>query len=224
MLYDYEAEYKKAYKENIKLVEQHLKEGKLDDKINNFCTNFCFDKSLVISEIKKNDIVKALFSKNPNKQNFYEKQASEWIKSMNNIEKFENLPNRALWIVNGGVVSEKDKERSGSIAQAKTIDFTWEYVGKIFYASHKYTKESGGTQGSQYKDLRSFTTEANKSVKPDVFFIAIADGKYYQGFDKEAKMNRIQRLKNEANRITVYACTINELEQLLLDIKKQHNF
>ena len=143
---------------------------------------------------------------------------------MNSIENFENLPNEALWIVHGGILSKTEKERSGSVAYAKTIDFKWEYTGKTFYASHKYTKESGGSQGSQYKDLRSFITEANKSVKKDVFFFAIADGEYYQKLDKEAEVKRIQRLKNEANRIKVYACAINELENLFLDIKNQHDF
>ena len=225
MPYNYEEEYRKAYKENVSFSEQHLLEGKLDNKIKIFCDLFGFDRNLVISEIKRSKIVKAIFAINPNKQNFYEKQAGQWIKLINNVENFKNLPNRALWIVNGGVVSKEEKERSGSIAQAKTIDFKWEFIGKTFYASHKYTKESGGSQGSQYKDLRSFIIEANKSVKKDIFFIAIADGEYYHQLDKEAGVKRIQRLKNEANnKVRVYACTINELEKLLENIRKQHNF
>ena len=221
-MYNYEEEYRKAYKANVNFAGQHLVEGKLDNKINNFCTLFGFDKNLVISEIKRSKVVKAIFAINPNKQNFYEKQAGQWIKSMNNVENFKNLPNRALWIVNGGVVSKEEKEKSGSIAQAKTIDFKWECAGKTFYASHKYTKESGGSQGSQYKDLRSFIIEANKSVRKDIFFIAIADGEYYNQLDKEAEVKRIQRLENEANNtVRVYACTINELEELLRDIRKK---
>ena len=225
MLYNYEKEYRKAYKENVNFAEQHLSEGKLDNKIKNFCALFGFDRKLVISEIKKNKVVRSIFAINPNRQNFYEKQAGQWIKLMNNVENFKNLPNKALWIVNGGVVSEKEKERSGSVANAKTIDFKWEFTGKTFYASHKYTKESGGSQASQYKDLRAFIIEANKSIKKDIFFIAIADGEYYHQLDKEAGVKRIQRLKNEANnKVRVYACTINELEKLLEDIRKENNF
>ena len=73
MPYDYEKEYKTAYKKNISLAEQHLEEEKLDDKIKKFCALFGFDKSLVISEIKRSQVVKAKFAINPNKQNFYEK-------------------------------------------------------------------------------------------------------------------------------------------------------
>ncbi|MCZ0931737.1 MAG: hypothetical protein OXJ52_01095 [Oligoflexia bacterium] len=218
MLYNYEKEYKEAYKKNICLAEQHLEAGKLDDKINKFCAFHGFNKDLVISEIKRSDIVKAKFAIDPKKQNFYEKKASEWIQSIKKIGDFENLPNRALWVINGGVMTKREKEKFGSVAQAKTIDFKWRYAGKIFYASHKYTKVSGGTQGSQYKDLRSFIVEANKSVQRDTFFIAIADGEFYQQTDKEAGVKRIQRLKNEANRKTVFSCAINELEQLLQDI------
>ena len=61
MLYDYEEEFKKAYRNNIYLVEQHLEEGKFDHKIRNFCSLFGFDKNLVIAEIKRSDILIALF-------------------------------------------------------------------------------------------------------------------------------------------------------------------
>ena len=61
MRYDYEEEFKKAYRNNIYLMEQHLEEGKFDNKIKNFCSLFGFDKSVVIAEIKRIDILTALF-------------------------------------------------------------------------------------------------------------------------------------------------------------------
>ena len=103
----------------------------------------------------------------------------------------------------------------GATAQAKTIDFFWKTGDLIVYASHKYTKSSGGAQDNQYKDLKDFISEANHSNLPKTIFLAIADGSYYSSKDSESGVSKLQRLKDLANRRNVFALTIAELERFL---------
>ena len=46
------------------------------------------------------------------------------------------------------------------------------------------------------------------------YFIAIADGEFYDGQDGEARKTRIERLK-ELGSTKVFACKINDLEILM---------
>ena len=82
----------------------------------------------------------------------------------------------------------------------------------------KYTKASGGSQGSAYKDLQLFIGESNPSVLQNTYFVAIADGEFYQKLDGKAKTTRIQRLKDLANKSKVFACEITELEALMKNL------
>ena len=135
------------------------------------------------------------------------------IQNIKGVEDFQNLSNNSLYLVSGVVISKSEKDKGGFQSKTKTIDFYWKYKGKIFYASHKYTRQGGGSQDNQYKNLKEFIKQANDSNKKDEYFIAIADGEYYQ------ERGRIGNLKDDANNSKVcYACTTDELENLLLDI------
>ena len=215
MLYDYEAEYNNAFKKNRLLVKQQIDKDALDKKINTFCNLHGFEKQFVIAEIKRSEVVQAFFAINPNKQNFYEKKAAKAIESIDGVTCFKNLPNNFLYLVNGGIMTKEEIKNTGISTQTKTIDFQWSYKNKTFYASHKYTKESGGAQHLQYKDLEGFISEANKSGQKNIFFIAVADGKFYQTTETSSE-TRLNKLKTEANNSKgVYACSINELKAVL---------
>ena len=213
---DYEEKYKKAYKDNVRYVVKQIQKGELDDKIDNFCSLHDFDRDDLISGIEKNVYLQAVFAINPNKQNIYEKIAGEYIKNIVGVTEFKKLPNDKLYISNGGIMTKEQKKQMGSVSTAKTIDFTWQFSRCDFYASHKHTTQSGGTQGGQYKDLQAFITEANKTISSNNYFIAIADGDFYQMKDTEVNTKRIDRLKKDANnQKRVYACNINELKDLM---------
>lgn len=216
--------YKSKCQENRRILKKQIEDGSfskdkaLNKKIDNFCKKHNFDKNTVIKELKTNEIIQAFFAKDPTRQNIYEKVAGKIIQNINGVENFKNLPNNSLYLIGGVVINEKEKTQRGFRSKTKTIDFKWRYAGKIFYASHKYTRQEGGNQDNQYDNLKAFIAEANESTKKDEYFIAIADGAYYQ------KKRKINALKAEANKSKgVYACTTDELEQLLLDIKKKSN-
>lgn len=107
----------------------------------------------------------------------------------------------------------KEVLKFGGRKTAKTIDFMWKTKNFQIYASHKYTKEGGGGQDNQYKDLQEFIKEANQSNLNNTLFLSIADGGYYQTMDTDARMKRIDYLKKLSNRENVFALAISELEE-----------
>ena len=198
---DYKEKYLEAYKKNVASV---YKDATEDD---------------VIEEIKNNKIVASFFAINPNKQNFYEKTAGDFISTMEGVRNFRILPTSKLYVVDGHIMDRKGlkiyKKEAASTLPPKTIDFSWEYKNMLFYASHKYTEQEGGAQGNQYKDLQHFITHSNYSKMANVFFIAIADGDFYKKNNGIIGVSRIDHLKEMANKENVFACTINEIEKVL---------
>ncbi len=213
---DYKKAYEAAYRKNVELVIKDAETGQLDidRKIENFCENFGFTKQEVIEQICTNKIVAALFAKNPNTQNFYEKLAAEYISRIPGVMKFENLPNTALVVCNGGVIERKELKKTGGQSNAKTIDFKWEYKGNTFYAAHKYTKQSGGAQDNQYRDLIAFIKEARNCSLPATYFVAIADGEYYGTKNGHVDKTRMENLQSHCT-ANVFACRINELQNVM---------
>ena len=214
---DYETLFKEQYKANVRDTPRIARSGEIDEKIKNFCQLHGFEKEEVLEQIETNNIVAACFAINPNKQNFYERTAGDFIEKINGVTEFEILPTNKLVVSNGAVTSKNDLDKQGGSTTAKTIDFTWKYGGAKFYASHKYTKQEGGAQGNQYKDLQAFITEARQTTLKNTYFIAIADGDFYLQNDRQAGMRRIEWLKNQASN-SVFACTICELEELMASI------
>lgn len=218
---NYEKEYQKMLRKNDLAVVDLLssKDKDLLKKIKNFCKKHGFSEKSLFDEIKKNKFLRAVFSKDPGKQQIHEKIASNFIKKLPSVKNFKQLSHGALSILSGGVLPKKDVSRMGARGRAKTIDFRWNTKGKQIYASHKYTKEGGGAQDNQYSDLQEFINEANRSTLSNTFFLAIADGDYYSTRDANANMTRIEYLKNLANRRNVFAIQINELNNWLNKIK-----
>lgn len=216
---DYEKEYRKQFRLNRREVSRDIESGdlKLKKKIANFCELHGFLEDDVISAILENEMLAAKFAKDPKKRNIYEKVAAREIREIAGVENFLNLPSRAKYLLNGAVVGKKPE---GASTNVKTVDFEWDYNDYRFYASHKYTKDSGGAQDSAYKDIQSFIEEANKTTYSKTFFLAIADGLYYRGTDQQTNTTRMQRLKDLANRRMVFACDIHELPQLMSQLAK----
>ncbi|ABK78385.1 hypothetical protein CENSYa_1775 [Cenarchaeum symbiosum A] len=175
------------------------------------------DKDEIKNKVKADEIFRWYFIKDPKKQNIYESLAGRYISELPSVESFEKLSNSALYVVNGGIMTKSELNEAGSSSEAKSIDFCWECNGYTYYASHKYTKDEGGAQGSQYNDLKSFIRQANKSQKLTNVFVAIADGPFYDGMSQGRR--RMDVLKTEANSSkNVYATRICDLGNLMTSI------
>ena len=99
------------------------------------------------------------------------------------------------------------------------MNFYWECGEKKFYAFHKYTREGGGAQDNQYSDIKKFIENANASADTNTFFIAIADGEYFNMRDGQAGISKIENLKQMSNNQRgVFAVQIADVYDLLKSI------
>ena len=215
---DYEAKIRKAYRKNRTDVVRAMDAGELDKKINNFCDKHGFTRKKVMDEIRNNKIVATFFAKDPSKQRLHERIAADSIKSIKGVNSFKDLSNNKFHVVKGEIIERKILKKRGIYARAKTIDFYWKYGGAEFWAAHKYTKEEGGAQGNQYKDLQEFLIQSKGTKRKKTFFIAIADGEFYQNANGQTNILRIEKLKELADEPSLHACTLNELEALMKKI------
>ncbi|GMO67412.1 MAG: hypothetical protein Ta2D_12990 [Rickettsiales bacterium] len=185
-------------------------------KISNWAEKFGYSYNEIKDKIKNDEIFRCIFIKEPSKQNLYQNLAATYIKSLENVENFEVLASggkNAIYLTNGKIFTGKDlKDKSKDI---KSIDFKWKKGETTFYASHKYTKDEGGSQDNQYEDIQKFLRNVIDNNEKNTIFLAICDGEYYQTKDsKTGDATKIERLK----KLTTYnsfVLTINDLKEFL---------
>lgn len=191
-------------------------------KISNFAEKNNLNKENVLNEVMTHDMFRLTFSKDPGRQTFHQHFAASWLSQIPFIENLEEPPaggKNAIYIYHGEIVSGKDKNDKRI---SKSVDMKWEYSFKdkvlSFFATHKYTKDLGGSQDNQYKDVQEFHTEAKECINNNYFLLSITDGRYY--LSKEAglsqNMSKIQylntgRFKGDRN------CATN-LNNIVVDI------
>lgn len=174
----------------------------------------------VLAVIRDSRLYRAEFIKDPKRQNLYEKIAAAAIQSMPGVEEFKHHGTNETGLV-GGVPTDRRAVRGDRAGAAKTIDFSWACGEFEYYASHKYTKESGGAQDNQHNDLLAFIEEANKNCDPKRRFVAIADGEYYDPGGARGNVKKIDVLRQKADcRKGVYAVRINELVDLMNGVSR----
>lgn len=212
---DYENSFVDAIRANATEVLSLLDEQDegLLKKIQTYATRTGRSVDEVINAIRTNPFFRDTFAKDPSKQKFHENVAAKFIEGISGVKDFVQLGHDSKVVFGGRVELRKDVRREGASTTAKTIDFEWKFNDKHIYASHKYTKESGGAQDNQYRDLQEFIRQSNESNLPNTYFLAIADGNYYLGRDVGTGASKLERLKNLANRRNVFALTTSELAQ-----------
>lgn len=186
-----------------------------DQAIQTFVSRTGMKRRDVEDKIRKDDMFRWCFVKDPVKQNIYVDLAAEYIKTIPEVFDFVHLGSKEKLICGGFVVSRATAMRGGGDPSPKPIDFQWKTGKHTVYASHKYTKQSGGVQDKQYRELLGFVEDANRSNLEDTVFIAIADGPYYDGTDSIRGMPKIDYLRQTCNRRSVFACRIEELQGIL---------
>ena len=130
--------------------------------------------------------------------------------------RFKILSKNELYVVMGKSFFKNEIKKKKIKTNVKTIDFEWEFKNKKFYAYHKYTKESGGTQGSQYVDLKIFIENANLNKDKNIYYLVIADGIFYDTQNGNVGVSKIENLKDISNnKNNVFAMRIEELKDLL---------
>jgi hypothetical protein len=208
MKIDYRTKFSEQLQENISKVRNEIDNTDFVFKITNYAEKFGRDYNEVRQLILTHDFFAEGFAKDPAKQNIYEKLAADYIKSIDIVENFKNLPNSSkMFVVDGEVTNQRDND-------VKSIDFTFNVGEYNFYCSHKYIKAlNGGAQDNQYNDIRNFLRNCDKKSEGDNFFLAICDGPYFT--------SKLETLNNDFGSDNVKAITIDELEDLLTEITKE---
>ena len=214
----YEEIKKQKIKENLDYFKQNFRNKDFQLKILKHCIKFEIPKDEIIKRIEEGDLITiSLFSKDPSKQNFYEKTAAEFISNINEVHNFKNLPGsgkNTIFIVDDEIGPSKIKKQTEF--EIKSIDFSWEFATNNIacYAFHKYIKENGGAQDNQFNDVLSCIKAAKSKTKNSnhkVLFIC--DGEYF--IDK--KMNILKKEIENNNHVVL---RIEEVENYLNNLIK----
>ncbi len=209
----YEKAVAQAWKKNIAQVLELLNtnDPKILYKIQSASQRWDIPVSEIKESITKDRVAAAHFAVDPSKQKIHEKTAAEFIRNLDGVVDFNHLPNKALYVSNGVPITGGELK---TYPTAKTIDFKWQYGTLKIYASHKYTHDSGGAQGNQYKDLQAFIRACHGSPELKLRFIAIADGPFYQEHNGRANRTRLDNLQSMCTP-QIRACTIYDLKEVL---------
>ena len=128
------------------------------------------------------------FTKEPRRTSLHESLAFQWLKEEELISNLEKLPTGGKMAVY--ITGDGDVRTGMSKAPSKSLDFRWQTGSYTIYASHKYTKEGGGNQDSQFKEVRRLLELFQKgSSRDNTMLLVIVDGPYYTN----SKMNDLLR-------------------------------
>ena len=187
---DYNKATKERYMNNRDEVLIQLKNGcdYLKQKMSLFSTRFNYSLDDIRNKIKSDEMFRCFFIKDPLKQGIHQETAADWLKGLplRRFKILDSVGKGALFITSDGeIVKGKNP------AKAKSLDFFWKEANYEFYATHKYTKQSGGSQDNQYKDvLIDLKKWQNGGAKDNQILVAIVDGDYYT----EKKMRELYRV------------------------------
>lgn len=174
-------------------------------KIKNFADRWSINEEFVKNDLLKgNDMFLLTFAKDPGKQTFHQHLAAKWLSQLPFVQNFQELPaggKDALYIHKGIIIRGETKKNKTDEVIPKSIDFSWKYQYKDkvlqFYATHKHTKTSGGSQDNQYRDVQEFHIQAKECKDSNYCLVSITDGPYYHLNESIVKdMTKIQYLNS----------------------------
>lgn len=214
---DYDFAEKQARLENAELLRSNLTASDVVLKMKNWADRYGFEPEFVRFKVLTDDTFALQFIKDPAKQSLHQRVAAHHIKTrIPLVEEFNTPPSggsKALYVVRGMDV-QGSKLHAATNNHGKSIDFTWSYTksGKTLrvFATHKHTKEEGGSQDNQFADIKRFLSEAQACRDTDVLFLAICDGAYYQN-PHDKRDSRLQVLVDDYPGPRNRACSIVEL-------------
>lgn len=192
---DYDGIERSLWRENAEDVTTRLEEQDVYilKRIQTFIDRFGFDEEAVREKIMSDRMFSAHFAKEPRRQGLHERIAAEWLERLETIRNFETLPKsgKNAWYI----TSDGNLRQGMRPAPSKSLDFTWEAGNRRIYASHKYTREGGGNQDSQFMEMKLLLEHFQKGAELDnVVLLVIVDGPYFT----KNKMNDLRRLERSS--------------------------
>ena len=225
---DYKGVFRRMMAKNAAEVIPALdrREGWLWEKIANAAERYATTEDEIAAALRECAVLRFYFAKDPKRQGMHENAAAEFIAAIDGVGEFARPPQQgknAVFIAGGKVVKTAelralrvaDRQRTYS----KSVDFLWRFGGRHFYAYHKFTEaESGGAQGNQGNDVRTFLRESVKNDAPESAFVALCDGGFYtapNGIVGKSRMDGLTAMAAESKHGNVFAMTTGELPAFL---------
>lgn len=168
----YEKYYRLRQDENIEKVIEDLdnNDSKLNYKIERKSERCGSDIDFIKEEIRRSPVVREEFAKDPSRQNVYEicfnsiiEESGYGIKKLHGTYLIEGKPIKA------------NKPRSGQ----KSIDFLVTVNNTKIYISHKYIREAGGAQDSQFSDLLDYMDRGVFAEDKNDYYVVVFGGGYF---------------------------------------------
>ena len=192
---DYDSIELTQWRENAATVRDEILAGdeRVEKRMRLFVTRFGFAIADVRDRALHDPMFAAHFAKEPRRTGLHEFTAAEWITDLPEVHGFRTLPKagkNALYVSrDGGIISRP----AGGPKPGKSLDFVWVTGDITCYAMHKYTKEGGGNQDSQFDEMVEALRRFHSCTDPTVALFVIVDGDYYTG-------TRLAQLRNFARR------------------------
>ena len=210
---DYEGIELRYWKGNAGEVVERL--SKEDDtllkRVHLFHERFGYSKEEIKDKIKDDPMFAAHFAIEPRRQNIHETIALLWLQQVEGIENCEKLPGsgkNAIYVTSDGEI--RPGKEFNKKPPSKSMDFRWKTGDTTFYATHKYTKEGGGNQDSQYKEVKELLDKFLKCEDESCALVAIVDGAYYT----PKKMGELlSRTRDHSPKS--YACQIDGIQDII---------
>jgi len=181
-------------------------------KISSYSRKFRFTPNDVEKKIRSDKMFAAHFAKEPRRTNFHEKLAAQWLQELEQIEHFRTLPKKgkeSLYVNGDGKII-----KNGNYTKSKSLDFMWRTGNTTCYAMHKYTKQSGGDQDNQFKEMEALLRRFMQCENEDCILIVIVDGDYYT----DPKMKTLRYL-TRSHAPKSYAVHIEDVPAILDEYK-----
>jgi len=166
----------------------------LDKKIKNESHKKGYSYQDILNLIKINEMYASFFAKDPIKQNLAENIQLEVLQNITNVKKLIQHGKKSIRLYDGDIITKSNK------VSTKSLDFYDEDNETYYYC--KYTKDEGGAQDNQFRDVVIFIQECNKYCEKNnnsVKFIALLNGNYYN----EKKINLLNSLIIYKERIII---------------------
>ncbi|MDR3049154.1 MAG: hypothetical protein LBV16_04865 [Elusimicrobiota bacterium] len=216
---DYEKIVKAKWKENAKQVSQLLKDGDENTlaQVKTYSDRFDEPVEKVKGKILDDSLFANCFAKDPVRQTSHEKIAYEYlnkhIKILNNFCKLPQSGKNAVYLTDNGMFLKYfiTNKRIG-----KALDFHWKTKDKMFYASHKYTKDSGGAQDNQFNEQAALLRKFKENSVHNEYLFIICDGKYYT----ENKIKHLKELTSDRSFVVRIEEVVSVVEKIISKGKK----
>ncbi|MCY4127859.1 MAG: hypothetical protein OXG15_01325 [Gammaproteobacteria bacterium] len=157
----------------------------------------------------------ATLAKEARRQNIHERSAAEFIAKMQHVRSFKQLPSsggNALYLNRDGELVQ-GATLGRARPPSKSIDFEWRTCGLRCIAAQKYTKEGGGNQDNQFKELESLLQNWSQRTRNNTALFVLVDGTYYNS-TRLAQLNSRRRLQSPMS----YVVSVNDLAGVLMQI------